>query len=315
VAGIAAVLRQKHPAATARQIRNAILMSANPSLLSDSSTSLDQGRGFVDAVAASTLLATASVPDTLDASSVSNSSVKVNIERSTFLNVRDGFVTESAVGLKPGQRHDILYRVPPNTRQVVIALSGFSASLPPSQQNQLFGDDILLAVHSAKTSAIGEGDYRVFEFTTGGVFAVDDPETGIMRITLNGDWTNAGTVSAQVRVLSLTDPVPQLTSQGRVSHGQAIAVPVGVPAGVGEAEFRLGWRRDWGSYPSNDVDLILVNPGGGVNYAGATLGIPESVVVNNPTPGSWLAIIYGFEVSTGSDKYELRVALDGKVVR
>ena len=48
-------------------------------------------------------------------------------------------------------------------------------SLPPARQNQLFGDDILLAIHSAKTSSIGEGDYKVFAFTTGGTFAVDDP--------------------------------------------------------------------------------------------------------------------------------------------
>ena len=105
-------------------------------------------------------------------------------------------------GLKPGQRFDLLYRVHPNTRQVVIVLSGVTPTLPPAEQNQLFGDDILLAVHSAKTSAIGEGDYKVFAFTTGNTFVVDDPEEGIMRITVNGDWTNAGQIAATIGAYS-----------------------------------------------------------------------------------------------------------------
>lgn len=315
VAGIAAVLRQRHPGATARQIRNAILASANPAGLADGSVEMDRGRGFVNAPAASSLLSGGMVPDTLDTSSPSNTNVKVNIERGTSLKVRDGSISENAVNLKPGQRHDVLYRVQANTKQVVVVVSGFSAALPPAQQNQLFGDDILLAIHSAKTSAIGEGDYQVFDFTRGGTYVVDNPEAGIMRITLNGDWTNAGAVSARVSVFSLTDPVPQLTSQGKVDNGDLIVIPINVPAGVSKAEFRLGWREDWSSYPANDVDLILVSPSGTANLNGATLSNPENVVVDNPAQGQWLALVSGFEVYGGSDKYELRVALDGKVVK
>ena len=70
------------------------------------------------------------VPD-LPGLSNYNPSVKVNIERNTTLNVRDGSVTETATGLKPGQRFDLLYRVQPNTRQVVIVLSNVMPILPP----------------------------------------------------------------------------------------------------------------------------------------------------------------------------------------
>lgn len=315
VAGVAAVLRQKHPGATARQIRNAIIMSANPGMVADSPASIDQGRGFVDAAAASALLAAGAAPNTVPVSAIGNQNVKVNIEKGSILNVRDGYVTETVAGLKPGQRRDVLYRVSPNTKQVVVALQNFSAALPPAQQNQLFGDDILLAVHSAKTSAVGEGDYPVFAFTTGGIYAIDNPETGIMRITLSGDWTNAGAVSAQVSILSLTEPVPQLTTQGKIGNGQSIVVPVNVPAGVGTADFRLGWREDWASYPTNDLDLILISPSGAANTTGATLSNPESVSILNPGAGQWLALISGFEVYGGTDKYELRVALDGRVVK
>ncbi len=315
VTGVAALLRRAFPSATAKQIRNAIIGGANPTLLDDGSTALDQGAGYVDAGAAAALLAGGGVPNALPAPGKFNKSVKVNIEKNTSLNVRDGNVFEAVSGLKPGQRHDILYRVSPNTSQVAITLSGVTPALPPSQQNQLFGDDILLSIHTAKTSAIGEGDYSFFEFTVGGTFVVNNPETGIMRITVNGDWTNAGEIGASVNVFSTTEPIPQFTAQGKIVSGQTLVFPVNIPAGVSVAEFRAGWREDWGNYPTNDIDLILVAPGGALNFAGATIGNPEVAVVNNPAPGQWLAVVDGFEVATGTDKFELRVALDGTVVK
>jgi subtilisin family serine protease len=314
VAGIAAVLRQRFPTASARQIRNAIIASANPGLLTDGSTALDQGHGYVNAGAAAALLAAGTVPD-IPGLGQYNSSVKVNIETNTDLNVRDGAVSETVTGLKPGQRFDLLYRVHPNVSQVVIALSGVTPVLPPDEQNQLFGDDILLTVHSAKTSAIGEGDYRVFAFSLGGTFVLNNPEEGIMRITVNGDWTNAGDIGASVHVFSVTDPVPGLTTEGKIGPGEAVVVPFAIPAGTTVADLRLGWREHWGQYPTNDLDLILVRPNGTLSVAGATLNSPEHVVINNPPAGNWLAVIVGFDVAGRSDMYELRVALDGKVVK
>jgi hypothetical protein len=289
-------------------------MSGNPAMIADGSINVDRGSGFVDALAAAKLLAAGAAPDTLTIPANPNKNVKVNIEQATSLNVRDGYVRETVSGLKPGQRYDIPYRVNPNTKQVIVALSATPA-LPPAQQNQLFGDDVLLAVHSAKTSAIGEGDYPVFAFTTGGTYAVENPETGILRVSVNGDWTNAGEISAQVVILSTTDPVPQLTSQGKIGNGQTIAIPVAVPPGVGVAEFRLGWREDWGSFPTNDIDLILVSPTGAVNADAATLSNPETASINKPAAGTWTAYILGYEVASGTDKWEFRVALDGKVIK
>jgi hypothetical protein len=315
VAGIAAVLRQAYPTATARQIRNAIIMSANPALLADGSINLDRGNGFVDAEAAANLLASGSAPDTLVIPGNADQSVKVNIEKGSSLNVRDGQVTETISGLKPGQRYDIPYRVNPNTKQVIVALSGVTPALPPAQQNQLFGDDILMAVHSAKTSAIGEGDYKVFEFTSGGTFAVNNPEPGILRVSVNGDWTNAGTISANVTIISVADPIPQFTSQGKVDPGQLIVIPVTVPPDVQSAEFRLSWRADWGTYPANDIDLILISPSGTVIANAATVNNPEIATVVKPAAGIWTALIAGFEIWTGDEKYEFRVALDGNVVK
>ncbi len=315
VAGVAAVLRQRFPKATAAQVRNAIIMSGNPSLLADGSTSLDQGNGFVDAAAAAALLASGAAPDVVPRQGFTTKSVETNIEQNTFLDVRDGVVAVHFSNLKPGQRYEVPYRVAPNTSQVIVNLSGVTPALPPSQQNQLFGDDVLLTIHSAKTSSIGEGDYPVFEFTTGGTFAADNPEVGVMRVTVNGDWTNAGTISGDITIFSTTQPVPQITTHGKIGHGQTVVLPINVPSGVTTAEFQLGWDQNWGGYPTNDIDMILITPSGGLNFDGAALNNPEKAVITNPAAGTWLVLVDGFEIPTLGDRFSLRVSLDGNVVQ
>jgi subtilisin family serine protease len=310
--GVAAVLRQAFPSATARQIRNAIVAGANPNFLADGSTAIDQGAGFVNAAASRGLLAAGLASDSLAPPPHATQNVDVNVQQNTFLRVRNGSVSETASLLKPGERHEIVYNVTPNTKQVIVGLANV-VTIPTAQQNQLFGDDILLTVHSAKTSSIGEGDYKFFEFTKGGLFVVDNPETGLMRITVSGDWTNAGPVSADVSIFSTTEAIPQLSTQGKLADQQLLQFPLVIPAGVANAEFRLGWREDWGTYPSADVDLILISPGGAVNLDGATLNNPEVATVTTPQPGTWIVLVDGFNIPAGSDKFELRVSLDGKV--
>ena len=310
VAGVAAVLRQAVPGATARQVRNALIAGANPAMITDGSGPLDRGSGFVDGAASLSLLQAGGMPDTFGAVGGNNTNVNVNILQGAGVPTLTDNVTQTLQGLLPGQRSEIYYRVHPNTTAVVVSLSGLISG---STQNALFGDDILLTVHSAKTSAINEGDYRVFEFTKGGSFVLPNPETGLMRITVNGDWTNASPVGITVNVFSVTDPVPKFTLQGKLLDGEFKVVPFQVSAGTLKLEARLGWRQDWGSYPTNDIDLILIDPNGGLNFDGATLSNPEAVSLKDPKSGTWLAVVNGFAVPSVEDKFELRIALDGKV--
>jgi serine protease AprX len=315
VAGIAALLREAFPKATAAQIRNAIILGANPNLLEDGSTALDQGAGYVDALRAARLLDAGKAPNTFPPPSEAERLVQENVERGTRLRVQDGFVREHIRNLLPGERHDILYKVVPNTGKVEVTLNNVRPSLPPAQQNQLLGDDILLAIHTAKTSAIGEGDYRHFRFTTGGVFTVDNPETGIMRISVNGSSTNAGPISADVTVFFTERSLPGVTTGGEIEEGDQVEIPIRVPPGTKNAQFRLEWREDWGKYPTNDLDMILIPPSGPPNLQGATLNNPETVSIDKPRAGRWTVRIHGFELFTRLDRYELRIELDGKLVR
>jgi subtilase family protein len=315
VAGIAAVLRQAFPGATARQVTNAIISTANPGLLGDESGPQDQGNGYVDAAAARALLAGGSVPDALPTFPVPVKSVKNNVESIAGLPVSNGLVRQSMGPLKPGQRGEIIYEVNPNTAQVVIRLTNFSPSLPPDQQNQLFGDDIFFTVHMAKTSRQpGTSGYFFQGFITGGQLVINNPEFGLIRVSVNGDWTNVGDISTDVTIFSVSDPVPGITAQGRIHEGDQLVQTFAVPAGTSLAEFRLGWREGWSHYPANDIDLVLIDPDGNLNFDGASLDDPETVAIANPKAGTWTAVLLGFEVNSVDDKFELRVSLDGILV-
>jgi hypothetical protein len=135
-----------------------------------------------------------------------------------------------------------------------------------------------------------------------------------MRITVNGDWTNAGDISGDVTISSTKDPVPQFTTQGKITDGQFFVIPINIPAGISQADFRLIWREDWSNYPVSDIDMILIRPNGTLDFTGAALNDPERAVANNPAAGQWLVIVDGFSIPAESDKFELRVSLDGKVV-
>lgn len=313
VAGVAAVLRQAVPTASARQVRFAMIKAADATLISDGSGRLDQGTGFVDAGKALLALQAWSVPDVPGAPGGTNTNVRVNILQGAGVPTFSGNVTRTVQDLLPGQRLDTYYRVQDNASAVIVTLSNVT---PGGPQNPLFGDDILLTVHSAKTSAIGQGDYNVFAFTTGGQFVIPNPDLGLMRVTLNGDWTNASPIDARVNIRTVISSESGRTSKGPIDDGDVIVVPFTVPQGASTLDVRLDWRGDWDNYPTNDIDVILLGPGGIVNFDGATLNNPERVVIPNVTPGNWTAFVDGFSIATrGGDKYTLRVAVDGKVLR
>ncbi len=344
VAGAAAVLRQAHPWNTARQIRNAIISSANPRLIDDGSGELDRGAGVVDATAAHTLLDGGRVPDFLARSAEPSLSVEDNIERGTNLKVLRGSVRQSERNLKPGQRAEILYEITDRTDQVVISISNLSVS---AAQNPVWHDDVVVGVHSAKTSQIAGldpsdptvalfGDYYFFYPTFGETITIDDPEPGIMRITIAGDSFNGGIVSADVSVTSTQEPFPPFTARGEITDQGTIRFPVAIPNGVTRADFQLRWSDDWSRYPTSDIKFMtILDPGGTsadfvsqpVPHADPFfpdvkpgLDAPQTVSVEAQRGktlknGTWYLDAFGFEVPALTDNVELLVTVDGKPLK
>ena len=154
----------------------------------------------MNAAAASSLLAAGGAPDTVEPLPNAKTSVQVNMEQNTPLRVVDGLVRQT-FHLRPGQRGEIVYRVNPNTSQVIVSLSNFVAA-PVPQQNQLSGDTLTFGIHSAQTSDGAGGGFYLsdLEHLRTGTRIVNNPEPGLMRIVVNGSWRNAGNVAVDVCV-------------------------------------------------------------------------------------------------------------------
>lgn len=320
VAGVAALLRQGFPQATARQIRNALVMTANPHFLEDGSTESDQGAGYVNGQAAWNLLLAGGAPDTPMPPPHAVGSVAANLAANGFP-VDSGSFVRRVGPLLPGQRAEIFYQVPPNVQQINLTVTPLPPA-PPAPRNQLFGDDVILSVHSAKTGRhrafLGDGDYLRQTLVLGSdpvPFSLATVEPGIVRITITGDWTNASPISADLSVAVAQVPQPLQSRLGRLVEFQSIDIPFTVPPGAKRLDARLAWREGWEGIPLNDIDLSLVDPYDFPWYGAATVSVPEQTTILNPTPGRWTAQIYGFEMPTQEDRYKLRIVIDGVVVR
>ncbi|HZI50803.1 MAG TPA: S8 family serine peptidase [Terriglobia bacterium] len=320
VSGIAATLRQAFPLATATQIRNALIATGQTSQIAPYFDAIDRGDGLVDAYAAYSLLATGTVPDALPPFNTPwDLSVKSNIEQNPGVFVQSGSITEIMSDLLPGARAEILYEVPPDTGKVIVRITDIQTS---DVQNAVQGDGLFLYVHSARTSSIGAlGDYKVdgefFEEGDEGVFEIENPEVGIMRITVNPDNLNAGTVAATVTVDTIPQPPPGTIIQSQsIGHAEIKQFPLTVPPGTTRLDFLLTWVHDWSVYPTTDIDLIVCSPSIAPtdcrslgNKRAATLAAPERVSIENPAGGTWTLLVHGFNVPTitKSDNFQLRV--------
>ena len=66
--------------------------------------------------------------------------------------------------------------------------------------------------------------------------------------------------------------------------------------------FELFWLQNWGRYPTNDLDMLVFDPGGNlvVDTAGippgASLNSPERAVIANPVAGQWTVLVDGFSI-------------------
>ena len=322
VAGSAALLNYAAPNAPAVQVRNALVAGANPNVLGDKSDRLDQGTGYLDVGNALTLLQNHKVSRKLPPFPAWTGDVATNIKKfglATHKVIPGVPLNFFAVNLVPGQRREFLIDVGKDIGNVQVALTVVKPELPPDQQNQLFGDDLILAVHQAKTSAHGEGDYPVNTFINApGSFSIDSPEPGYMRVAVVGDWTNAGKISAALTVTASKKSSAAFSQYNSITEGDLQVIPYAVPTGLNVVTFELTWNNDWSHYPTNDLDLLVVDPDGNLILDGATLNGRETASIAAPKAGNWTILVSGFNVfgklhddgtETGpqTDKYRVRV--------
>jgi hypothetical protein len=299
VAGAAALLVEHAPWASAAQIRNALIQSADPAKLGDSSERIDRGRGWVDIPAARDLLNEARVSSHL-ARGLGSELVSWNI---AALGIRpvmftNGRFTTRVQSLKPGQVAHFFVKSSADLADVTIKLAEIKVE-DPDHANVLFGDNFLLNVVDAPTSFAVT---RVNEFVEADrTFVIARPQHGLMRIAVAGAFSNGGPVSATLTIERHREVLSRPTETGRVRQGDLVPVQVSVPAGTKELRFDLSWESDWSRYPTADLDLLLVDPLGATNSKGTTLSSPERVTIANPTAGIWTAYVSAITVHRESD--------------
>jgi hypothetical protein len=324
VSGIAMTLRQAVPTATARQVRNAIIMSANPALIPTGKPN-DQGAGFVDAAAAYQLLLAGNVPDTVNLTSNATRNLQANMSRAG-VPVHTESASVSFSGIRPAETAEVPVLVPSNTSKLHVRVRNIVAANPPAEQNQFFTDDVHLKIHSA---SVHRPDY--FQFVPGATnaflkagtdttYTVNSPQAGVWRVTPTGDWTNNGTVSFDVDVWIEQESSPNRTASASIGHLEQHAYDVVVPTGTTALNVRLDWSNMAGSYPINDVDVILISPSDVPNFGCATARTPERCSIANPAPGTWKVLVDGFTVFPfgtpgGKERYTLRADADGSVLQ
>jgi subtilisin family serine protease len=317
VAGIAAVLRQAVPGATARQVRKAIILSADDDRVPTADLN-DHGQGFVDALAAKKLLARGRVPDNYHVGFFTRS-LRFNMLLAGRW-VYSGPTKLSFGNVRPAEVTDIPFEVHANTAKLTVRIHSITPQLPAEQQNQFFGDDVFMRVQS---SAVHTEDVRFIDFLVAGddvTLTFDRPEAGVWRITPSGDWTNAGRISYKVDISTTKESFPQHSARDRIDNGEIDVYTFDVPFGTAQLETRLRWLNMNGNYPISDIDVILTPPTGPVINTCNTVRTPELCVVANPVSGTWTARVVGFSIPDfgvpgGQELYTLRIEADEVVLK
>tara|TARA_B100000949_G_C13916044_1_gene298855 strand:- start:3 stop:545 length:543 start_codon:yes stop_codon:yes gene_type:complete len=133
-------------------------------------------------------------------------------------------------------------------------------------------------------------------------------EPGLMKVTVQGDWTNNGNVGAKVTIRR-NGGKSTLEPNDQIQPGDTILIPVDIPSGTSRTSFELGWRQNWARFPTNDLDMFLCAPGFVLHpdFSGSTLNSPEHLTVFDPAAGTWYVMVMGFGVFTPQDAYYLDV--------
>ncbi len=304
IAGAAAVLHGAEPGAGGLLVRNALVQTADPEFLGDDSAPIDRGQGFIRTDAALAALQAGSVGTDLPSGPESNS-VRGNIASAGFQVIQLGNRGYSTAlqDLLPGQVAHFFIQTNSRTDALEIGLSNVMPELPPGEQNAFFGDDLFVVVQDAITST---GSTLASGFINADTTLVaNSPQAGLVRVAVMGDWTNAGRISADLDIHAIRGKSPKRFAHGRLQEGEDRMLTVQVPEQATTATFELRWQQDWGAYPTDDLDLIVIDPQGdlvieigpsGPFLPGATLNSPEKVVINNPMAGEYTVLIQGFTV-------------------
>src|SRR4029453_10835179 len=166
----------------------------------------------------------------------------------SIVQFKDDQFSQVVKRLRPGQVQQFFIPSDARTDRRTIRITDV---VPEGPQNTLFGDDFFVmgldaptsvAVHRINVPATSQGAFVPGDTT----FVIDNPQTGLFRLALQGDWTNGGVISGRVVIERERNRLGPATATGPIEQDDLIPVFVNIPAGVSQAVFELFWQQNWG---------------------------------------------------------------------
>jgi subtilisin family serine protease len=317
VAGTAALLNAYYEAENDydtpwEDLRNSLLLSANRDIVGAYWQDLNSvGYGALDAVAALEVFKSG---ETKIKYPEKTAKLRANILENPMSGDRQEY-NSGLVSLNPSESFNLVFEIAPSTNRVSIEVDKIST---PDNSNKAFWPNVLkVQLQSAKRTDFpfaffrywnpnANGDAFTIEINDGIWTMNDDPinnlpmEPGLMKVSLIGDFANESEVTFNVGVIrenksERDDEKP--IAQSTFNMGDEFAIQVDIPTGISEATFDLVWNRDWGKFPTSDIDMLLYDPLGDlVSLDGATGNTPERAVVSDPAQGIWTVHVEAVEV-------------------
>jgi serine protease AprX len=317
------------PAATPEDYRQAITSSAD---WLEGYTEWDQGAGYLNAGnALSALKADTSIgdvaeplPPTAELMDITNIPI-----------VGSGVYITSIVNLEPGHKIDFIFEVTEPTEMIRLEFTNVVVGENPYPIAQMiFPNSFEVYIQSAKrtftdyyvysANVIGKSWFKITDGVTlwkgatfGGFslqYVYPPVEPGYVKITIESDWTNYVSVSADIKIkVTELEPqevfTPDITIGSQIEDGEWIGwMIIPIPAGTQVAKVELWWTNGWNKYPTSDLDVYIFVPDVGMNHGGATLNSPEKVDVDIDG-ATWFAfLLHGYAIYTGEpESFELRI--------
>ena len=246
-------------------------------------------------------------------------------------NILLGSETEhtETITLKRGRTFDFLLEITEETETVEITVDTGGAIAPgPAPLPNSWEIYVKSAKHGGMASLvdtanifdaasilIGDGTIVVAgAIDVSGVPVAPAPmEPGIMKVTLEPDWTNNVAELTATVTIKRTNGAPTSNAGGitlTVGQSDFEVFEVAVPGGLSTLTFDLSWKHDWSKDATNDLDLLVLTPSFDLLVDGATLNAPERQIVEDPEAGTWLVGIDGFTVNTGRDPATLVITFE-----
>lgn len=317
VAGTAALLNAYYEAENGHDtpwadLRNSLLLSADRDVIGSSWQDINTvGYGALDAVAALEVLMSG---NTQLKYPVKTAKLRANILGNPMSANREEFES-GAVTLNPSESYDVVFDIASSTSKVTIEV--YDIFTPDNFAYAYWPNSLKVQVQSAKRSEFPlpintywdpyvSGSAFTIEIEDGTWEMTDIPPTyqpmepGLVKVSLIGDYANEEQVSFNMRVIrendTKTHPETPL-AKSTFNMGDEFNLPVEIPSGIGKATFDLVWNRDWGKFPTSDIDMLVYDPDGSlISLDGATGNTPERAVITDPSPGIWTIQIAAIEV-------------------